>query len=97
MSSSIERRGAQPAPTVVPAGIVDPVEQARAELKAALFAIEEKVNVPKRLSRATDRAVASARRFSRRQPVVATIAVIGGAALVGAAVWGAVSLYIRPR
>ena len=33
-------------PTAVPMGIDDPVERARAELKAALSAIEEKANVP---------------------------------------------------
>jgi len=95
MSSDISRREAKPSPTVVPAGISDPVEQARAELKAALFAIEEKVNVPKRLSRATDRTIAKARRFARQQPVVTAVAVIGGAAAVGVAVWGAVRAYIR--
>ncbi|SFS13294.1 hypothetical protein SAMN04487846_2648 [Microbacterium sp. cf046] len=81
--------------TAVPLGIVDPVEQARAELKAALAAIEQKANVPKRLTDATDRTVAKARAFSRRNPTAATAAVIAGAALIGAIVWGAVRLYTR--
>ena len=37
--------------TAVPIGIADPVEQARAELKAALAAIEQKANVPARVVR----------------------------------------------
>ena len=54
---SIESRGAAQAPvprTAVSLGITDPVEKARAELKAALAAIEEKTNVPKLLTRAAD-------------------------------------------
>jgi len=81
--------------TAVPLGIVDPVEQARAELKAALAAIEQKANVPKRVTEAIDGTVAKARAFSRRNPTGATAAVIAGAAIVGAIVWGAVRLYTR--
>ncbi len=52
----------QPIPrTAVALGITDPVESARAELKAALAAIEEKANVPKRVANAADRAVGDAR------------------------------------
>ena len=39
--------------TAVPLGIADPVEQARAELKAALAAIEQKANVPRRVVEVT--------------------------------------------
>lgn len=81
--------------TAVPIGIADPVENARAELKAALFALEEKANVPKRVSRATEDAVADARRFQRRNPALTAAIVVGGALAVGAAVWGAIRLYIR--
>lgn len=81
--------------TAVSLGIVDPVEKARAELKAALAAIEEKTNVPKRVARATDDAVTSARGFARRNPPAATAAVVGVALAVGAAVWGIVRLYTR--
>ena len=42
--------------TAVPLGIDDPVERARAELKAALAAIEVKANVPRRVAQATERA-----------------------------------------
>lgn len=81
--------------TAVSLGIVDPVEKARAELKAALAAIEEKTNVPKRVARATEGAVTSARGFARRNPPAATAAVVGAALAVGAAVWGIVRLYTR--
>ncbi|MGV9193894.1 hypothetical protein ACQ143_06080 [Microbacterium sp. MC2] len=81
--------------TAVPLGITDPVEKARAELKAALAAIEEKSNVPKRVARASERGSAAARRFARRNPAGAAMAAAGAAALVGAAVWGLVRLYTR--
>lgn len=81
--------------TAVALGITDPVEKARAELKAALAAIEEKSNVPKRVARATDRGVTKARAFTHRKPAVAALAVVGVAATVGAAVWGLVRLYTR--
>jgi ElaB/YqjD/DUF883 family membrane-anchored ribosome-binding protein len=81
--------------TAVPLGITDPVERARAELKAALAAIEEKSNVPKRVAVATDRGVAKARRFTRDNPGAAVAAVGAAAAVVGLAVWGLVRLYTR--
>lgn len=81
--------------TAVALGITDPVERARAELKAALAAIEEKSNVPRRLTKAADRAVADARSFARRNPTGAIAAVVGAAAVVGVTVWGIVRLYTR--
>jgi hypothetical protein len=81
--------------TAVPLGITDPVEEARAELKAALAAIEEKANVPRRVSRVVDRRVSEARTFTRRNPELSVAAVVAGAALVGTAVWGLIRLYTR--
>lgn len=81
--------------TAVPIGIADPVEQARAELKAALAAIEVKANVPRRVAVAADQAIAKARSFSRKNPTGASAAVLGGAAAVGFLVWAAVRLYTR--
>ena len=81
--------------TAVPLGIADPVEQARAELKAALAAIEEKANVPRRVAEATDRAVTQARTFSRRNPSGATAIVVAGASVIGLIVWAAVRAYTR--
>lgn len=81
--------------TAVPLGIDDPVEQARAELKAALAAIEEKANVPRRVGRAVDEGVEKARAFQRRNPAAAAVVVVVGAAAIGAAVWGLVRLYTR--
>ncbi|GGF41022.1 hypothetical protein GCM10010922_15560 [Microbacterium sorbitolivorans] len=59
------------APTVVPSGINDPVQLARAELKAALAAIEIKANYPKRISEASSRIAAKARTIAEKKPVVA--------------------------
>lgn len=81
--------------TAVPLGITDPVEKARAELKAALSAIEEKANVPKRVARATDRGVTAARRFHRENPTAAVAAAAGIAVAAGLVVWGFVRLYTR--
>jgi hypothetical protein len=81
--------------TAVPIGIADPVEQARAELKAALAAIEEKANVPKRVAVRADEAIVKARAFTQRNPSAATAAVVAGAVAVGTIVWAAVRLYTR--
>jgi hypothetical protein len=81
--------------TAVPVGITDPVEKARTELKAALAAIEVKANVPRRVSRRVDDLADKARAFYKSEPVIATAALIAGAAAVGAAVWGLVRAYTR--
>ena len=73
--------------TVVPAGITDPVASARAELKAALAAIEVKANVPRRIEKASARAAAKARLFADRNPVGAIAGAVALAAVVGSAVW----------
>ena len=81
--------------TAVPLGIGDPVEQARTELKAALAAIEEKANVPRRVERVLDERIEQARAFNRRNPALTAVAVVVGAAAIGAAVWGFVRHYTR--
>jgi hypothetical protein len=81
--------------TAVPLGISDPVEKARAELKATLAAIEVKANVPRRLSEKIDDSIDKARAFQRRSPALAAAAVVAGAVAIGAAVWGFVRAYTR--
>jgi len=81
--------------TAVPLGLTDPVERARAELRAALAAIEEKGNVSRRVSRTTDRITVQVRAFAQDQPVAAAAAVLAGAAAVGAIVWAIVRSYSR--
>ncbi len=81
--------------TAVPPGLADPVTQARAELKAALAAIEVKGNVPKRVAKATERRVVVLRRMAKRNPVGVTAAVVATAAAVGGLVWGFVRVYTR--
>ncbi|WP_336644487.1 hypothetical protein [Microbacterium sp. USHLN186] len=73
--------------TVVPAGITDPVESARAELRAALAAIEVRGNFPRRIQKASAREAVRARAFAHRNPAGAAVAVAGVAAAVGALVW----------
>jgi len=93
---AVVRAQAVPVPrTAVPLGITDPVERARAELKAALAAIEEKGNVPRRVSRATDRFTTRARAFAQDQPAAAGAIVLAGAVTVGAIVWAIIRSYTR--
>lgn len=81
--------------TAVDLGITDPVEKARAELKAALAAIEEKANVPRRVSIATEDALTKMRRFSREHPVATAVVAVAKAAAVGALVWWAVNATVQ--
>ena len=73
--------------TAVPAGITDPVASARAELKAALAAIEVKGNLPRRIEKASVRGAAKARAFADRNPAGAIAAAVGIAAAAGGLVW----------
>jgi len=79
----------------VPLGITDPVQSARAELKAALAAIEVKANAPRRASEAVERKVQEVRRKAQQNPGAAAAVVAGVASLVGLAVWGIVRAYTR--
>lgn len=81
--------------TAVVLGIDNPVEKARAELKATLAAIEIKANVPRRAGHALDKAVAQAREFRRVNPAGAVAVVAAAAATVGGLVWLAVRAYSR--
>lgn len=81
--------------TGVALGITDPVEKARAELKAALAAIEVKANLPRRIGQESDKLVAKAQDFRRTNPIGAGAAVVAVAAAVGGLVWLAVRAYTR--
>jgi hypothetical protein len=81
--------------TGVALGITDPVDKARAELKATLAAIEIKANLPKRVEHETQKFVAKAREFRRVNPAGAAAAVVTVAATVGGLVWLAVRAYTR--
>jgi len=95
MSSEVTVAAVAVPRTAVPLGITDPVEKARAELKAALAAIEVKANVPRRVSHASERVTREARAFSKRNPTAATAGVVAGALAVGALVWALVQAYTR--
>lgn len=73
--------------TAVAVGITDPVLSARAELKAALAAIEVKGNIPRRVEKASIRGAAKARAFADRNPIGAVAGVVAAAAVIGGAVW----------
>lgn len=83
------------APTVVPSGIQDPVQLARAELKAALAAIEIKANYPKRIANASGRIARKARKVAEKKPVVALTGIVVGSIAVGSAVWGLAKIVSR--
>ncbi|WP_317139860.1 hypothetical protein [Microbacterium betulae] len=95
MSSDASRTDAVLPKTIVPSGIDDPVERARAELKAALAAIEVKGNLPRRAAEATERGVARAKTFAERSPVAAAAAAVSVAAAVGVAIWGVARIVSR--
>ena len=95
MSSEILRHTSVTPNTVVPSGITDPVERARAELKAALAAIEHKANLPARAAEKIEAGSEKARAFAERQPAVALAAAVGAAVAVGAAIWGIARLIAR--
>lgn len=73
--------------TVVPAGITDPVQSARAELKAALAAIEQRANIPRRVERSAARGAAKLRTAWAESPTLVVAGVVGAAVVVGGAVW----------
>lgn len=81
--------------TVVPGGITNEVELARAELKATLAAIEYKGNIPARAGEAIERKADAAKSFASRKPAAAIAVAVGVAAAVGAAIWGVASLLSR--
>lgn len=70
-------------------------EEARAELAAALNAIEDKLNVPKRVSAATENAAESMRRTARRKPVPFALGATATAAAVGGIVFAIVRKLVR--
>ncbi|MFG6444908.1 hypothetical protein ACFXP7_06210 [Microbacterium sp. P06] len=81
--------------TAVALGLTDPVESARAELKAALAAIEIKANLPRRVEHGVTRVTTQARDFRRKNPIGAAAAVAGVAVTIGGLVWLAVRSYAR--
>ena len=63
------------------------VEKARADLTAALDAIEDKLNVPKQTRFAVERAGRRVRKLRDENPVALAAVAVGAAALIGGAVW----------
>lgn len=67
------------------------VESARAALVDHLSQLEEQINIPKRVARATGRGIRDAKKFAAEKPAVA--AAIGAAALTVVA--GVITLAVR--
>ena len=65
----------------------DNARAARDQLASTLNSLEEKLNVPKRVARASARAKIRARQFADEQPGAAIAVVIGVATAVGVGVW----------
>lgn len=63
------------------------VERTRAEFARTLDALEDKLNVPKQLGYATQRAKRRAQRLWNENPAGAIAAAVGVAAAVGLTVW----------
>lgn len=62
-------------------------ELAREQFASTLDALEEKLNVPKQMGRARDRAKVRLRRLADEQPGVLIGAGVGAALAIGATVW----------
>ena len=62
-------------------------EQARAELASTLNAIEDKLNVPRKVSRAVARGKVHVARLQRENPAALVAGIAAVAAVAGAAAW----------
>ena len=62
-------------------------QRARADFAGTLNALEDKLNVPKQLSRKTAKAKVEFRRFADERPVAAVAVAVGVVAVVGVVVW----------
>ena len=62
-------------------------EQARAELVSTLNAIEDKLNVPRKVSRALSQGKVEAARLQRQNPAAFFSGIAAVAAVAGTAVW----------
>ena len=65
----------------------DNARAARAQLVGTLNALEDRLNVPKRVARATDRAKVRIQRFADEQPGAAIAVATGVVVAVGLGVW----------
>lgn len=65
----------------------DNARAARDELASTLSALEEQLNVPKRMARATRRARFRMQRFADEQPGTALVVAAGVVVAVGVGVW----------
>ncbi|KQX05790.1 hypothetical protein ASC59_13605 [Leifsonia sp. Root1293] len=71
------------------------VQRARTELAATLNAIEDRLNVSRRMRERTDRWGSELRRLRDENPVALAGVAVGVAVVIGGAVWGIVTLVTR--
>jgi hypothetical protein len=71
------------------------VVRARVELADTLNAIEDKLNVPRKLQRRTDRWSHELRRMRAENPLALAGVAVGAVAVIGGLVWGIVAVVTR--
>lgn len=71
------------------------VTRARNELASTLNAIEDRLNVPRKVRERTDRWGRELRRLRTENPVALAGVAVGVAVVIGGAVWGIVTLMTR--
>jgi hypothetical protein len=71
------------------------VVRARVELADTLNAIEDKLNVPRKLQRRTDRWSHELRRMRGENPLALAGIAVGAVAVIGGLVWGIVMVVTR--
>ncbi len=67
--------------------MIPSTEQARAELVSTLNAIEDKLNVPRKVSRAVARGKVTVARLQRENPTALVAGIAAVAVVAGAAAW----------
>lgn len=71
------------------------VQTARAQLASTLDAIEDRLNVPKRVRRVTRDATENIKTMARDNPLALAGIAVGAAVVVGGAVWAIVAAITR--
>ena len=90
MTVASENPEAPAEPKLSRAELQQAAARARADLAAALDEIEDKLNVPKQIRRATERGTERVRTLAANSPVALAAITVGAAAVVGLGVWALV-------
>ncbi len=71
------------------------IEHARAELVATLDAIEEKLNMPRRLRRVRERTIGKLRELRGQRPLAFAVILAGATTAVGVVMFATIKLSVR--